>query len=75
MYSPPESVVSGLPKMWGGKELSDLHARDGKLFQKEIARRLYADMKGVVVDSFLALRESTEGDQVAYAEGLEHCRN
>lgn len=75
MSSPPESVVSGLPKMWGMQHIQDLQARDGKLFQKEIARRLYSDLKGVVLDSLSTLRETTEGAPASYLEGLEHCRN
>lgn len=75
MSSPPESVISGLPKMWGMQQIQDLQARDGKLFQKEIARRLYSDLKGMVLDSLSTLRETTEGAQASYVEGLEHCRN
>jgi hypothetical protein len=75
MSSPPESVVSGLPKMWGIKDIQDLQARDGRLFQKEIARRLYSDLKGLVLESLTTLRESTEGSSADYLEGLDHCRN
>lgn len=75
MSSPPESVVSGLPKMWGIKDIQDLQARDGRLFQKEIARRLYSDLKGLVLESLSTLRESTEGAKDDYLEGLDHCRN
>lgn len=73
--SPGESVVSGIGKMWGFRDLQELQSRDGKLFQREVARRLYGDMRRVVVDCLSSLRETTEGNPDAYREGLEHCRN
>jgi hypothetical protein len=75
MSSPPESVISGIPKMWGKKTLQDMDARDGKLFQKEIARRLYGDLKSILIESLTALRESTIDSPLQYVEGLDHCRN
>jgi len=73
--SPGESVVSGIGKMWGFRDLQELQSRDGKLFQREVARRLYGDLRRVVVDCLSSLRETTEGNPDAYREGLEHCRN
>jgi hypothetical protein len=73
--SPAESVVSGIGKMWGFRDLQELQARDGKLFQREVARRLYGDLRRVVVDCLSSLRETTEGSPEAYREGLDHCRN
>ena len=73
--SPGESVVSGIGKMWGFRDLQELQSRDGKLFQREVARRLYGDLRRVVVDCLSSLRETTEGNPNAYREGLEHCRN
>lgn len=60
--------------MWGLRDLREMHARDGKLFQSEMPRRLFGDVKRVLLESLNSLRETMGDNRQGYLEGLDHCR-